>query len=212
MGPEEDEVPRRKSVNPRLAALTAGAGLSEFGDVVFLVAFIASLSLSAGSPRTLGFVLVAFGVGNLLGAVLGGVLVDRLPAHARLVSGNLATAALVVVFAYATPLPVVRQEDRSARRTAPRRLPRRRRPRPRGVPRQRRHVRPGRRRHARRPAVRRPRPPARRRHRRSAEAASPPGSSRATRRRNERPWSASPWPRAHSDCCPPFPGSLSRWC
>lgn len=98
---------RRKPVNSRLVALATGAGLCEFGDVLFFVAFIADLYLLAGSARTVGFVLVAFSVGNLLGALLGGLLIDRLPARAWLGWGNLGTAALVVVFAYATPLPMV---------------------------------------------------------------------------------------------------------
>ncbi|MCS7480341.1 MFS transporter [Umezawaea endophytica] len=97
----------RRGVNSRLAALAVGAGLSEFGDVLFLVAFTAGLYVSTGSARTVGFVLVAFSIGNLVGAVLGGTLIDRLPARAWLVLGNLVTAALVVVFAYATALPAV---------------------------------------------------------------------------------------------------------
>jgi MFS family permease len=99
--------PTRKRVNSRLAALAAGAGVTEFGDVLFLVAFVADLYVSTGSPRTVGFVLVAFGVGNLVGAIGGGSLVDRLPVRTWLVLGSLATAALVVVFAYATALPAV---------------------------------------------------------------------------------------------------------
>jgi MFS family permease len=99
--------PTRNGVNSRLAALAAGAGLSEFGDVLFLVAFIADLYVSTGSARTVGFVLVAFSVGNLVGAIAGGTLIDRLPARTWLVLGNLATAALVVVFAYATALLTV---------------------------------------------------------------------------------------------------------
>jgi MFS family permease len=99
--------PVRKGVNARLAALAAGAGLAEFGDVLFFVAIIADLYVSTGSARTVGFVLVAFGVGNLVGAIAGGMLIDRLPARAWLVLGNLATAALVVVFAYVTALPAV---------------------------------------------------------------------------------------------------------
>lgn len=96
-----------KGINSRLAALAAGAGLSEFGDVLFLVAFTAGLYVSTGSARTVGFILVAFSVGNLLGALAGGTLVDRLPVRAWLFLGNLATAALVVVFTYTTALPAV---------------------------------------------------------------------------------------------------------
>ncbi|OXM59907.1 MFS transporter [Amycolatopsis vastitatis] len=98
--------PASKGVNSRLVALAAGAGLSEFGDVLFFVAFIADLYVSTGSARTVGFVLVAFSAGNLVGAIAGGTLIDRLPARAWLVLGNLATAGLVV-FAYATALPAV---------------------------------------------------------------------------------------------------------
>ena len=97
----------RTHLNSRLAALAAGAGLSEFGDVLFLVAFIAGLYVTTGSARTVGFVLVAFSVGNLVGAIAGGSLIDRLPVRAWLVLGNLGTSALVVVFAYATALPAV---------------------------------------------------------------------------------------------------------
>lgn len=99
--------PTRHGVNSRLAALAVGAGLSEFGDVLFFVAFIAGLYVTTGSARTVGFVLVAFSAGNLIGAIAGGTLIDRLPARAWLVLGNLATAALVVVFACATALPAV---------------------------------------------------------------------------------------------------------
>ncbi|MEU5262034.1 MFS transporter [Amycolatopsis sp. NPDC021455] len=99
--------PARKPVNSRVAALAVGAGVAEFGDVLFFVAFVAGLYVSTGSARTVGFVLVAFSVGNLVGAIAGGTLVDWLPARAWLVLGNLATAALVVVFAYATALPAV---------------------------------------------------------------------------------------------------------
>jgi MFS family permease len=102
-----DAPPTRKGVNSRLASLAAGAGLSEFGDVLFLVAFIAGLYVSTGSARTVGFVLVAFSVGNLVGAIIGGTLIDWLPARTWLFLGNLATAALVVVFAYTTGLPAV---------------------------------------------------------------------------------------------------------
>ncbi|MCS7480351.1 MFS transporter [Umezawaea endophytica] len=91
----------------RLAVVALGAGVAEFGDIAFLIGIATSLYGLSGSAAVVGFGMAAYGVGSLVGALVGGVLIDALPPRPWLLWGNASGGALLACFTVAAALPVV---------------------------------------------------------------------------------------------------------
>lgn len=83
-----------------------GAGVNRLAAFlqIFLVLFLTTRGLS---PVTAGLMLTGYGIGAIVGVLIGGVLVDRIGARASVVISMLITAASVALLPHVRPIPLL---------------------------------------------------------------------------------------------------------